>query len=145
MAIKFVYGSQSQYDNLAQAGALLEDGVYFINDTQRIYRGSKLVASTDIQFVSQLPETPQKNQVYVVSQRNEDTGEYTNDVFVSNENGTVKIPTSLDDFDASSMFNMLAKFTSVDLENDNWGEDPDSKFVTAGALKKALDWVYMRD
>lgn len=49
--IQFKYGTQAQYD----ASSKQEGVLYFIEDTKRIYRGSKLVSGVESLVVTELP------------------------------------------------------------------------------------------
>lgn len=65
--VVFSYGLQSAYNGL---GTPSEDTLYFITDTQRIYKGSTLIADAtklNVQFVTETPtpETTKDNVLYV--------------------------------------------------------------------------------
>lgn len=40
--VLFKIGTQSEYDSLTQEGEILQNALYFITDTQRLYKGSIL-------------------------------------------------------------------------------------------------------
>lgn len=68
--VLFSYGLQSQFDLLETKNA---DTIYFITDTQRIYKGDTLVADvakTEVAFVDSVPEaaTAQEDVLYIVTE-----------------------------------------------------------------------------
>lgn len=64
--VVFYYGQQAQFDLLTPKNA---EALYFIEDTQRIYKGETLQASVDVLFVAKTPEfdAAQEGKLYVVS------------------------------------------------------------------------------
>lgn len=68
--VLFSYGLQSQFDLLESKNA---DTIYFITDTQRIYKGETLVADvakTEVAFVDSVPEaaSAQEHVLYIVTE-----------------------------------------------------------------------------
>ena len=68
--VLFSYGLQSQFDLLESKNA---DTIYFITDTQRIYKGETLVADvakTEVAFVDSVPEaaSAQEDVLYIVTE-----------------------------------------------------------------------------
>lgn len=64
-SVLYRYGTQDQYNAVAQKD---ENAIYFISDTQRIYKGNKLYASADIIVSPTVPEfeTALADKLYVV-------------------------------------------------------------------------------
>lgn len=147
MAVQFAYGSQSQYDKQVQNGSVISDAVYFINDSQSVYRGSELIARTGIRFVSKLPETLEPDTIYAVSSTDEGTGRKTVDIYVSNSEGSAaqNATDATDDLDIFKLVGLLPKLTSEDVKAGKLDEADDSTLLTAGALKQALDWTILSD
>ena len=73
--VLFSYGLQSQFDLLEGKNA---DTIYFITDTQRIYKGETLVADvakTEVAFVDSVPEaaSAQEHVLYIVTKNGSTT------------------------------------------------------------------------
>lgn len=62
--ISFMYGPQSDYDNLP---VIDEDALYCITDNRRIYKGSYLLTAKDVVFLNEIPDTPEKDYLYVIT------------------------------------------------------------------------------
>ena len=143
MAVKFVYGSQTQYDHQVLHNRIIKDALYFIYDTQRIYRGKELITRTPIKvYKDSLPEKLEPNTVYVVSEKDIDSGETLHTVYISDESGSAaaKITDNSGDIDPDKAFSKLAKLTSEDVKNGVLASAGDDKFVTGGALREAVSW-----
>lgn len=64
----FNYGSQAEYDAAAKKLMILPDSLYFIMDTNRIYRGTELVTMTNVMYPASVPEADKAESgiMYVV-------------------------------------------------------------------------------
>lgn len=144
MAIVFAYGSQSQYDKLKAAGNVDESAVYFINDSQRIYRGEEVIAQCAINFVTEVPETLASDTLYVKTTVDETTGAKTLEI-LSSDGETVTTVASSETADPEKLVEVLPKLTSEDVEAGKLSEATDEQLATAGALKTALEWVKLED
>lgn len=138
MAITFAYGAQSQYDKLIEDSDIIPDALYFVNDTQTIYRGLEVISRTALRFVSELPETLMKNVIYVVSTV-DDTGKDVVELYMSNGISAVRINTSNTEVDINTIFEKLPKFTSSDAVEGMDSAD-DKKLITAGGVKQVVSW-----
>lgn len=147
MAIKFVYGAQSQYDKLVEQSQIVEDALYFVNDSQSVYRGSELIVRTPIKFVSAMPEEGQleEDTLYVVTTVDPETQQAKVEIFTSDGETAEKVTDSEGNIDAEKIFDALAKFTSEDVKANSWDQADDTKVVTAGAVKEALTWILLQD
>lgn len=144
MAVSHVYGSQSQYDKLVEQSQISDDALYFINDTQRIYRGAELIVHTPIKFVNAVPSAPlQKDTLYVVTVQ--DQGTTKTDIYFSDGNTASNLTDPLGELDPQDLFDKLSKFTSVDVRTFGLDSADDTKLATAGAVKEALEWVVLND
>lgn len=144
MAVSFVYGAQSQFDTLVEQSQIKSDALYFVNDTNRIYRGKELIVKTPIKFVSTLPEgNLEPDTVYVVTTVDPETQEKRVQIYTYDGQSVVKVTDSKGEIDISHIFNELAKFTSIDVKSGFLDTADDSKLTTAGALKEALTWTIM--
>lgn len=142
MAVSFLYGSQSLYDAQVTAGTVNSEGIYFVNDTQRIYRGSELIAQSAIRFVTDVPtENLVPDTIYCVNKTNDD-GSKTVAIYVSDGTTASPLSSAKGEVDPKAIFDALAKFTSEDAKK-GWDNADDTKLVTAGAVKQALDWVLL--
>lgn len=147
MAIKFVYGAQSQYDKLVEQSQIVEDALYFVNDSQSVYRGSELIVRTPIKFVSEMPEEGQleKDTLYVVTTVDPETQQAKVEIFTFDGETAEKVTDSEGNIDAEKIFDALAKFTSEDVKANSWDQADDTKVATAGAVKEALTWILLQD
>ena len=143
MAIKFVYGAQSQYDELLSQDYVLDDALYFVNDTQRIYRGKEVIARIPLRFVSAVPETPESDVLYIVTTPAEPGKDAVVDVYSSDGSSVVKVTSSDGNIDVKDVFDQLAKFTSEDVKVYGIDVADDTKLATAGAVREALTWTIM--
>lgn len=141
MSFNFVYGSQSQYDHQLIHDRILKEALYFIPDTQRIYRGKELIARTSVKVCKDsLPPKLEADTVYIVSKN--DGEKLVQTVYVSDSNGTgaVKITDNSGNIDPDKAFSMLAKLTSEDVKAGKLSAAADDAFVTGGAMREALTW-----
>lgn len=145
MAVQFAYGSQSQYDKVVQSGSVISEAVYFVNDSQSIYRGTELIARTAIRFVSELPEQLEADTIYAVRTVDSETGKTSVDIWVSDGKTAENATDATDDLDISKLVGLLPKLTSLDVQAGKLEEATDEQLVTAGALKAALDWTILSD
>lgn len=144
MAVQFAYGSQSQYDKVVQSGSVIDEAVYFINDSQSVYRGTELIARTAIRFVNELPEQLEADTIYAVRTVDSETGKrpWTSGCPTAN---SANATDATDDLDISKLVGLLPKLTSVDVQAGKLDQATDSELVTAGALKAALNWTILSD
>ena len=145
MAVQFAYGSQSQYDKVVQNGSVINEAVYFINDSQRVYRGTELIARTAIRFVNEIPEQLEADTIYAVRTVDSETGKTSVDIWVSDGETAQNATDATDDLDISKLVGLLPKLTSLDSKAGKLEEATDRELVTAGALKAALDWTILSD
>lgn len=144
MAISFVYGAQSQFDTLVEQSQIQSDALYFVNDTNRIYRGEELIVKTPIKFVTQVPsENLEPDMVYVVTFTDPETQKKTVHIYTSDGESVTEATDSTGNVNVDDIFQKLAKFTSADVKSGLLGQADDTKLATAGAVKEALTWVIM--
>lgn len=144
MAIVFAYGSQSQYDKLKEAGSINASAVYFINDSQRIYRGEEVIAQCAINFVTELPTTLASDTLYVQTTVDESTGEKKLQI-LSSDGETTTVVADSETADTEKILKGLPKLTSEDVADGKLDEGTDEQLATAGALKESLSWVILTD
>lgn len=67
--VLFKYGTQSMFDSIENKNS---DALYFIEDTHRLYKGSALIASSDVEFITELPDSAaaQSGKLYVLTSNN---------------------------------------------------------------------------
>lgn len=146
MAVSFVYGAQSQYDSLKQQSQILEEALYFVNDTNRIYRGEELIVKTPIKFVTEVPsENLEPDMVYVVTSTDPETEKKTVHIYTSDGESVTEATDSEGNVNVTDIFNKLSKFTSADVKANLLDTADDTKLATAGAVKEALTWTIMSD
>lgn len=143
MAVTHVYGSQSQYDKLVSDSEVQEDALYFINDTQKIYRGTELIVRTALKFVKSVPETLEADTLYVVTTN--DSGVNKTDVYFSDGSTAENITDPAGEITPEVLFDKLSKFTSVDVKTFGLDSADDTKLATAGAVREALEWIVLSD
>lgn len=131
MAVSFIYGSQSQYDKLRDEENIVSDALYFINDSQSIYRGTECIVHTPIKFVEQLPEALEEETLYVVN-----TSDAV-DIYLLKDDE----PYNIIESNIQDIFNRIAKFTSSDVKKKGLDIADDSTLATAGAVREALEWT----
>lgn len=78
--IKFVYGTHDAYKELIDNQSINPNAVYFVTDSQKIYRGSELIAESNIVRVNELPEIDKadKDIIYLLSEDNKHSINYLN-------------------------------------------------------------------
>ena len=145
--IAFAYGSQSYFDQLLKDGEIEAGSLYFINDTQSIYRGHELIARTSVKFVNEIPEPYQviPDTIYVVKNHLDDD---SISVTLMVSEGHTLIPISSPgeggmSIDSNTLFMMLQKLTSKDVLDGKLNNETianDKKLITAGAVRQALEW-----
>lgn len=67
--VLFKYGTQSMFDSIENKNS---NALYFIEDTHRLYRGSTLIASSDVELITALPDSAaaQSGKLYVLASNN---------------------------------------------------------------------------
>lgn len=136
--IKFIYGLQAKYDALAGGAGYDNSTMYVITDTQRIYKGSALIAEANerqnVVFVSEAPEaaTAQENTVYVVA-----TTAGCQMLVKNNDQMEVVSGGELDDGAVSSMDKIAADI--ILKSTDALEKADDNHLVTAGAVANAIE------
>ena len=144
MAVSFVYGAQSQFDSLVEQSQIQDDALYFVNDTNRIYRGEELIVKTPIKFVAEVPsDNLEPDMVYVVTTVNPETQAKSVHIYTSDGKSVTEATDSEGSIDADAIFKKLAKFTSADVKSGLLGTADDTKLATAGAVKEALTWTIL--
>ena len=144
MAVSFVYGAQSQFDALVDQSQIQGDALYFVNDTNRIYRGEELIVKTPIRFVTEVPsENLEPDMVYVVTTVDPETQEKSVHIYTSDGESVTEATDSEGSIDADAIFQKLAKFTSADVKSGLLNSADDTKLATAGAVKEALTWTVL--
>lgn len=75
--VLFKYGTQSMFDSIENKNS---NALYFIEDTHRLYKGSALIASSDVEFITELPDSAaaQSGKLYVLTS-NDRAGIYVKD------------------------------------------------------------------
>ena len=144
MAVSFVYGAQSQYDALVEQSQIQSDALYFVNDTNRIYRGDELIVKTPIKFVTEVPsENLEPDMVYVVTSTDLETQTKSVHIYTSDGESVTEATDSEGHVDVNEIFQQLAKFTSADVKSGLLNSADDTKLATAGAVKEALTWTVL--
>lgn len=128
--VLFRAGTQAQFDALTVKDA---NAIYFITDTQRIYKGNYLIGSTDVVFATEVPayETAVVGKLYVVTTDIEVSiyikgATEMNQIGGKLKNGAIDNIAIIDD-------SVLLKSNFTD-----W-ESTDTKIPTAGAIGKVID------
>ena len=144
MAVSFVYGAQSQFDTLVDQSQIQSDALYFVNDTNRIYRGEELIVKTPIKFVAEVPsDNLEPDMVYVVTTVDPETQAKSVHIYTSDGESVTEATDSEGSIDADAIFQKLAKFTSADVKSGLLNSADDTKLATAGAVKEALTWTIL--
>lgn len=144
MAVSFVYGAQSQFDTLVEQSQIQSDALYFVNDTNRIYRGEELIVKTPIRFVTEVPsDNLEPDMVYVVTTVDPETQAKSVHIYTSDGESVTEATDSEGSIDADAIFQKLAKFTSADVKSGLLNSADDTKLATAGAVKEALTWTVL--
>lgn len=144
MAVSFVYGAQSQFDTLVEQSQIQSDALYFVNDTNRIYRGEELIVKTPIKFVAEVPsDNLEPDMVYVVTTVDPETQAKSVHIYTSDGESVTEATDSEGSIDADAIFQKLAKFTSADVKSGLLNSADDTKLATAGAVKEALTWTIL--
>ena len=144
MAVSFVYGAQSQFDTLVEQSQIQSDALYFVNDTNRIYRGEELIVKTPIKFVTEVPsDNLEPDMVYVVTTVDPETQAKSVHIYTSDGESVTEATDSEGSIDADAIFKKLAKFTSADVKSGLLNSADDTKLATAGAVKEALTWTIL--
>ena len=145
MAVSFVYGAQSQFDALADQSKIQSDALYFVNDTNRIYRGEELIVKTPIKFVTEVPsDNLEPDMVYVVTSTEPETQTKSVHIYTSDGESVTEATDSEGSINADAIFQKLAKFTSADVKSGLLNSADDTKLATAGAVKEALTWTVLQ-
>lgn len=145
MAVSFVYGAQSQFDALADQSKIQSDALYFVNDTNRIYRGEELIVKTPIKFVTEVPsDNLEPDMVYVVTSTDPETQTKSVHIYTSDGESATEATDSEGSINADAIFQKLAKFTSADVKSGLLNSADDTKLATAGAVKEALTWTVLQ-
>ena len=63
-SVQFVFGTSTQYEALKIADKVSPSDIYFLEDTQQIYLGTKLY-NTQVLFVETFPELPSQGILYI--------------------------------------------------------------------------------
>lgn len=144
MAVSFVYGAQSQFDTLVEQSQIQSDALYFVNDTNRIYRGEELIVKTPIKFVTEVPsDNLEPDMVYVVTTVAPETQTKSVHIYTSDGESVTEATDSEGHVDVDYIFQQLAKFTSADVKSGLLNSADDTKLATAGAVKEALTWTVL--
>lgn len=134
--VLFSHGSQAQYNALSNK---LDNTLYVITDTGRIYKGTKKVSDVSVRVVNTVPEysSALEEVLYVV------IGSDSNKIYIKDSNSKTVVPlggsdkiTSIDMFDES----VLVKSTesSEDGSSSTLIEGDDSTIPTSGSVIKAI-------
>lgn len=130
--VTFRFGNQSAYDALKDTG-YDSNSLYFIEDTQRLYKGEKLMSEQAI-FTDSMPDFSNavEDRIYVVK-NGDDVSFYVKGESSMVQAGGGKVAEgAITDVGAFSD-NVLAKSTDGELS------DTDTKIPTEGAVKKAIE------
>lgn len=141
MAVQFAYGTQKEFRELKLQNKIDSECIYFIPDTQRIYRGDELISKSDVMFPSALPvgEDVLDNMIYVVKETNSDEKEVVN-VYTTNGSDTALVASTGWNISVDDFYTKIHKFTSNSVKQNAWNYANDKQLVTAGALKESLSW-----
>ena len=127
--VLYRYGTQAQFDSIVSKES---NALYFIEDTHRLYKGSTLIASDNVTFVTTAPEfaSAEENRLYIVY--NEDG--YT--MYVKGNSAMDEVGGSIKAGDISDITafadSILTKSSETLTDND------DSTIPTSGAVKAAI-------
>lgn len=130
--VTFRFGNQSAYDALKSTG-YDSNSLYFIEDTQRLYKGDKLM-SEQVIFINKVPEFQDAvaDRIYVVKSEDSVSFWVKGDTKMVQAAGGTVSPGSITDVDVFSS-DVLTKSTDEPLTNS------DEKIPTEGAVKKAIE------
>ena len=157
--IQYFYGTQAAYDTLQSK---VEDALYFITDTERIYKGSNIVAANNIKVVTEMPDTsdaienmlyihaedePAKTSIKILNSGKTDfvtiassdslitassVTEFTNKTIDADENVISNL--GVDNFNPDAVSTAIPAYNS----ENHTGTGVDTKFVTEKAITDAL-------
>ena len=151
--IKFVYGTHDAYKELIDNQSINPNAVYFVTDSQKIYRGSELIAESNIVRVNELPEIDKadKDIIYLLSEDNKLSINYLN------ADGTEFITISDDRFEKISSLSKVEvtkdEEFSVQLGTDSLGgfntgdkisEDMNLEDILKKILRKQIPPIYTK-
>lgn len=131
--IKFKYGTQAEYDAIS-AEDIVAEALYFIEDTQRIYRGTSIIASNNVITTSEVPafEDAVDGVIYVVTSESGVTETYVKGSDkMESASGVSDGSLTIDAFDDASITTSTDDMSNVD----------DTSLITAGAAKALVDSV----
>jgi len=131
--IIFNYGTQAQFNAVAAKDV---DALYFITDTQRIYKGETLISDatvSPIEFVDTTPtaETAVEGKLYVVPNGTDSVSLYTK------KDGEI-IPVSSDEVGDGAIKNLDAFADGVIQTSTTETETGDQKIPTVAAVEEAI-------
>lgn len=119
--VVFKYGTQAEYEALETKNP---DALYFITDSNRIYKGSDKVASADVKLVTEVPtpETALDNILYLV------VTDAKYHMYIKNNEGTI---------DEVKLGSSVPTFTDVSYNTSTEGENAKWIFtLTDGSTKE---------
>lgn len=96
--IDFKYGVQATYDDLKNDNNIDNDAIYFLYDTKKLYKGDKLIASTDVEIMDELPSIKDAllDTIYIIA-KNDKALMY---ILNKEQDGFIEITnSSIDDID----------------------------------------------
>lgn len=128
--VLYRYGTQAQFDGTLPKES---NALYFIEDTHRLYKGSTLIASDNVTFVTNVPEfaSAEASRLYIVS---DETGY---NMYVKGSSSMNQVGGSLkagDIKDISAFSDSLLTKSGQTLTADD-----DSTLPTSGAVKAAIE------
>ena len=131
--IIFYYGQQTQFDAVASKDT---NALYFIEDSQRIYKGQVLIAdasSNKIEFVGTLPSAADavEGKIYVVTNEDGSVSMYT-------KNGAEMAPVSADEVADGAIKNLNAFAAGVIKTSTGGAAEGDGKIPTVAAVEEAI-------
>ena len=131
--IIFYYGQQTQFDAVVSKDT---NALYFIEDSQRIYKGQVLIAdasSNKIEFVGTLPSAADavEGKIYVVTNEDGSVSMYT-------KNGAEMAPVSADEVADGAIKDLNAFAPGVIKTSTGGAAEGDGKIPTVAAVEEAI-------
>jgi hypothetical protein len=128
--VLYRYGTQAQFDSIVSKES---NALYFIEDTHRLYKGSTLIASDNVTFVTTAPEfaSAEENRLYIVYNENGYTMYVKGDSAMDEVGGSIK---------AGDISDITAFADSILTKSDGiLSANDDSTIPTSGAVKAAIE------
>lgn len=131
--VKHKYGYQQDYNQRVAEGAIDENILYFLIDTQKIYKGSHLVSEVSIQFTHEVPTSAATDgKLYIVP------GDRSMYLYYKDPETHLVLPIVSEIMDGSiTSLNAFAD-NVIQRQNEGLSED-DNKLPTSATVYTAID------